>query len=149
VPGGQSRRARSTDDDVMCSPMGAPRCVGEAMVAPSGELVQREQARHRGKRRARAGTVAGGQKARAASAAGDGSPRGPVVLAGGARSSEPSSSRASVAGASGEEQVSSAEPQPSAAGELDAVEGVGKGASFAEGVEERCSKGQRLPQARE
>jgi hypothetical protein len=45
-----SRRARSTDDDVMCSPMRAPRCVGGAMVAPSGELVQREQARHRGKR---------------------------------------------------------------------------------------------------
>jgi hypothetical protein len=141
VPGGQSRRARLTDDDVMCSPMGAPRCVGEAMVAPSGELVQREQARHCVETWSQSGQGAGGQKARAASAAGDGSPRGPVVLAGGARSSEPSSSRASAAGASGEDQVSSAEPKPGAEGELVAAEGVGPRATFARGVEGRRSKG--------
>jgi hypothetical protein len=39
-----------------------------------------------------------------------------------------------VAGASGEEQASSAEPKPGAHGELVAVEGVGKGARLATGV---------------
>jgi hypothetical protein len=47
----------------------------------------------------------------------------------------PSSWRASAAGAERRRASGSDEPQPGAAGELDAVEGVGQGSSVAKGVE--------------